>query len=76
MKFRINFKDPDAVEDAIDDAFNALPKPDGVTDAEWSNIKDERRKNTSLLPFIRWGEYCTVEIDTEAKTASVIQVED
>lgn len=76
MKVRITFKDPDAVEDGLDDAFKALPKPDGLTDAEWKDIKDARRQDTSLLPFIQWGEYCTVEIDTEAKTATVVQVKD
>lgn len=74
MKIKITFKDPDAVSDALDDAFRALPHPDGLSKAEWASVKDERRKNVSLLPFIEWHEYCTVEIDTEAGTGRIVPV--
>lgn len=47
MKIRIQFKDPDAVTDAIDNAYNALPCPDGVTKEEWMEIKQVRRNRQS-----------------------------
>ena len=74
MKIKITFKDPDAVTDAIDDAFKRLPKPEGVSDQEWADIKEKRRQDISLLPFLEWHEYCTVEIDTEAGTGRIVPV--
>jgi len=72
MKIRITFKDPDAVSDAIDDAFGDLKRPDGVDADEWGDIVESRKENLSLSPWIEWMEYCTVEIDTDAKTAIVV----
>lgn len=58
MKVRITFKDPDAVYDAL----------------LYANKKhgDGKFDDSVLEPWIRWGEYCTVEIDTELNTAVVI----
>lgn len=59
MKVRITFKDPDAVYDALRYA-NKKQLDNGCGDV------------SVLEPWIRWGEYCTVEIDTELNTAVVI----
>ena len=73
MKITIHFKDPDAVQDAIDDAFKRLHRPAGLDDDEWDDIKESRRQSLSLKPWIEWMEYCTVEIDTDAQTAVVVK---
>lgn len=72
MKVTITFKDPDAVSDAIDDAIERMPKPEGLADDEWQEITERRRDALSLKPHILYGEYCTVEIDTDAGTAVVV----
>lgn len=72
MKIRILFKDPDAVSEAVDDAFKNLKRPDGVDEDEWEDIVQSRKEGLSLKPWIEYMEYCTVEIDTEAKTAIVV----
>lgn len=73
MKIRIQFKDPDAVSDAVDAAIDGS-RPEGLSENEWEAVKEERREELTLRPFIEYQEYCTVEIDTEAKTAVVIPV--
>lgn len=71
MKIRITFKDPDAVYEAVEEAINRS-RPDGLSDDEWEDVKQIRREGLRLSPFIEYEEYCTVEIDTEAKTAVVV----
>ncbi len=57
MKFRVTFKTPDALDYALDD----FPY-------------DESREEAKEVAkqFIEYGEYITVEFDTEAKTATVV----
>lgn len=61
MKFRVYMKDPDGVYESIADA---------------SDRDEQTRKN--LSEFIkRWcmcGEYITIEFDTDAGTATVVEV--
>lgn len=71
MKIRITFKDPDAVTDAVENAIKAT-RPDGLTDEEWTLVSEQRFGGLSLAPFIEFHEYCTVEIDTDARTATVV----
>lgn len=61
MKFNVTFKDPDALEYAIQDALNENP------DAN----EDTLRKAAG--PFFDYGEYVTIEIDTDRKTATVVK---
>lgn len=74
MKIVVTLKDPDTLHDAVEDAFNATGKPEGVSVGEWSDIRDARaaevrqRITTLWMPF---GEYLTVEFDTDAGTATV-----
>jgi hypothetical protein len=71
MKIKITFKDPDCVHGSIKDALDSS-RPDGLSDDEWETIREEREGKLDLSPFIEYSEYCTVEIDTEAKTAVVV----
>ncbi len=71
MKITITFKDPDGVSNAVDEAINSS-RPANLTDDDWEIVKESREDNLDLEPWIKYMEYCTVEIDTEAKTATVI----
>ena len=71
MKLKITFKDPDGVTDCVRDALNAN-RPEGLTDAEWETVREEREGDLDLSPFVEYKEYITVEIDTEKKTAVVV----
>lgn len=72
MKIRIHFKDPDALQEAIDTALEA--KPANLSQTEWEAVKEIRREEISEIAdtWFEYGEYLTVELDTEAKTLKVI----
>lgn len=77
MKIRIALKDPDGVYDSIADA--ARDSVDGMTfmdDDEKETFLEKRHGNLSnaCRKFIEYGEYVTIEIDTETGTAEVIPV--
>lgn len=77
MKHRITFKDPDAPYKAIRDAArDELKKITGLSDDERESLEENRHGKLSELcsEWIEYGEYVTIEIDTEAKTAVVVKV--
>ena len=75
MKIRIYMKDPDGVYDSITDAVgDSLREQKGLTDAERKRLEDIRREtiNSACSRWIQWGEDITIEIDTDADTATVV----
>lgn len=75
MKIRMLMKDPDTMPDAVDDAFKAIEKPEGVSAEEWADIREERAQLAKSFISDHWmefGEYLAVEFDTEAKTATIL----
>ena len=66
-------KDPDCVYDAVQDAMKDL-KIDGVSEDEMVELREKREEQTRDLcdKWFEYGEYLTVEVDTEAKTCTVI----
>ena len=76
MKIRVTFKTPDAVDEAIDDRVaRSMTRPEGVDQEEWNMILDARKEalRDRASEWFRWGEYCTVEWDTEANTCTVVK---
>ena len=75
MKFRVSMKDPDTLYEAIADAVHedtaAIADP-----YERDAVKQVRSQNVRKLcsQWFRYGEYLTVEIDTEAGTCTVVPV--
>lgn len=59
MKLKITFKNPDAVNEALENAGISLGN-EGL--------------NEAISKFIKYGEYVTIELDSEAQTARVIEV--
>lgn len=79
MKFTVTMKDPDKLHDAIADAVTAdLDKISGLDAEDREALFETRREAVSKITskWFQYGEYLTVEIDTEAKTATVIKVTD
>lgn len=75
MKIRVTLKDPDTMHDAVDDALKDAEKPDGVSAEEWDDIREaraEKFKGDITTRWMRYGEYLTVEFDTDAHTATVL----
>jgi hypothetical protein len=78
MKFRVTMKDPDVLQDAIVDAvMDDLQSVAGISERERTFMKEERSCVIDNLAarWFRYGEYLTVEIDTEAQTCTVLTVE-
>ena len=76
MKIRITMKDPDCLDDAIaDQVKRELDKVEGVDPEEREQLVEARceRIREKLRKWFEYGEYLTVECDTEADTAIVIQ---
>lgn len=77
MKFKVTMKDPDTLYDAIYDAVEEeLLEIKELDDDERENVSETRRKAIQKIcgKWFKYSEYLTVEIDTEAKTATVCDV--
>lgn len=76
MKFKITMKDPDGVYECVQEAI-VKSLPDGLTAAERDMLKESRQDTFSeyMRRWFQFGEYITVEIDTDAKTCTVCEVE-
>ena len=74
MKFKVQMKDPDTLQDAIADAIKACEFP-GLTGEEAEAVREIRREDIGNLcaKWFGYGEYLTVEIDTEAGTCIVVE---
>ncbi len=75
MKFIVQMKDPDTLQDAIDEAVKSLVV-DGLSIGEMSLIRESRSEQIRALcaKWFEYGEYLRVEIDTEARTCTVLSV--
>jgi len=74
MKLKITLKDPDGVYDSIQDAAeSSTGDADGLDQDELEKLAESRREKLEeqCNPWIRYGEYVTIEIDTDAGTATV-----
>lgn len=77
MKFRITFKDPDGVSDCVTEAVenelkHILREPERVRNAAEEAYSEEI--NEFIETWVEYGEYLTVEFDTEEGTATVVPV--
>ncbi len=78
MKFKITMKDPDGVYDCVKDAVKeSLSAIEGLSESERESLYDARRDsfNSTIGKWFEYGEYLTVEVDTEAKTIRVCEKE-
>lgn len=77
MKFTVTMKDPDTLHDAIEEA--VVEYVNGLTghldeDDREDIIQNRKEKIAEICQkWFRYGEYLSVEIDTEAGTASVCE---
>lgn len=60
MKIPVHFKDPNGPHDSFKQAIRGLSK------------EDADKVETAFHKWVRAGEYITIEIDTEADTATVV----
>lgn len=76
MKFQIVLKDPDTLYDAIDDSLASL-SVDGLSEEELEAVRKERKESIRDLcsKWFEYGEYLTVEVDTEKEPCIVKEIE-
>lgn len=76
MKFRVTMKDPDALDDPIDDAVKEAPDLANLPEDERELLQEHRKVSLREIAsrWFEYGEYLTVEIDTDAKTCTVVEV--
>jgi hypothetical protein len=78
MKIKVTMKDPDTLQDAIADAVkDELGATDGIDQDERELLADSRSEKYAEIAetWFRYGEYLTVEIDTAARTCTVLPAE-
>lgn len=74
MKIKVTMKDPDTLHDAVADAVrDEVAGLAGLSEDEREAVEEKRRAAVMAAAgkWFRYGEYLTVEIDTEAGTATV-----
>ena len=76
MKFKVYIKDTDVLQDAVEEAVNEDLKNSGLADDEQEAVRDIRVEKALDVAGIWWeyGEYITVEVDTDEKTIRVVPV--
>lgn len=74
MIFRVTFKDPDSLHDAIKDAVKEDVAKLALDAEESEAVSEIRTQSTKELcqKWFEYSEYITVEIDTELKTCTVV----
>lgn len=73
MKITITFKDPDQVYEGITEALEETDWS-GMHEDEVEILKEKRRERYQEIcsEWFKWGEYITLEVDTETKTIRVV----
>jgi hypothetical protein len=74
MKFRITFKDPNTVNNSINEYAKSLFDNLPLTDEEREDCAYNRAGVISkdVEKWVKYGEYITVEFDLVKKTATVV----
>lgn len=76
MKFKVYMKDTDVLHEGINDALDEELKASGLPDDEQEALRELRYEKASDVAdkWFQYGEYLTVEIDTEKETIRVVPV--
>lgn len=75
MKFRVTMKDPDTLHDACREAAEKSLGEAALDDDEREVLIEKRQEKYAEIAakWFEYGEYVTIEIDTNAKTATVVE---
>jgi hypothetical protein len=75
MRFTLTFKDPDGPSECLREAVTesipfTITDPEEIDQLIDSRLEDLRE---FIEPWVQWGEYVSIEFDTETKTAKVVR---
>ena len=78
MKVKVFIKDTDVLQDAVEEAVDEELKNSGLAEDEQEAVRELRIEKALDVAGEWWeyGEYITVEFDTEARTARVVPVDE
>ena len=68
MKIPVTLKDPDTMQDSVEEAMRRLQRPTGISREEWVEIQDARADSIKAAisdKFMRYGEYLDIEFDVD-----------
>lgn len=76
MKIKVTMKDPDTMHDAVQEAVAREVKAMGLPEDEEEQLIELRceKVREKMYKWFEYGEYLTVEVDTDSMTATVIDV--
>ena len=78
MRVKVFIKDTDVLQDAVSEAVDEELKNSGLAEDEQEAVRELRIEKALDVAGEWWeyGEYITVEFDTEARTARVVPVDE
>ena len=78
MKVKVFIKDTDVLQDAVEESVDDELKNSGLAEDEQEAVRELRIEKALDVANTWWeyGEYITVEFDTEAITARVVPVDE
>ena len=78
MKVKVFIKDTDVLQDTVEEAVDEELKNSGLAEDEQEAVRELRVEKALDVAGEWWeyGEYITVEFDTEARTARVVPVDE
>ena len=78
MKVKVFIKDPDVLQDGVEESVDEELKNSGLAEDEQEAVRELRIEKALDVANTWWeyGEYITVEFDTEARTARVVPVDE
>lgn len=76
MKIKVTMKDPDTMHDAVQEAVERDVKAMGLSEDEAEQLIEIRCEKVrgKMYKWFQYGEYLTVEVDTDSMTATVLDV--
>lgn len=76
MNFFVTMKDPDSLYEGVTDAVNEQLEKSDLPEDERDAVRELRVEKATDVGdlFFEYGEYLTIEIDTDNKTARVVSV--
>lgn len=76
MIFKVYMKDPDVLQEGIEEAIDADLEASGLPDDEQEALREIRYEKAADVAskWFQYGEYLAVEIDTEKETIRVVPV--
>lgn len=78
MKIKISMKNPDALQESVEEAVEQGQFDESLSPEEIELVKQSRVDETLKLcnQWFKYGEYLMVEVDTEARTIRIVEADE